>query len=426
MINHYISRSSGTSSKNITGAYWGTDEKYAKTIINVDFTNAKGSVIGWFNGHIHKDTISTDLFDKLPMFSITTAGGDLRDEYLTNGTLTRVKGTPTETAIDLVTITSDYIYFTRIGSGYDRKYNRLTKEVTIDYDSAYKPPTEESPKPPEPPVEEEPSNLFDINGDGYVAWDGSKMYTNWIPYRQCTTVGDGTSTIYHFKGGTPYKFRFRYGTSETMTSLAYCTNANSKPLITSDYDSDVKLLQHDWIDGNSQKYIQFEFREDCASNLIIQADKPIGDNSELTQGENLAIPNPTNTTDTSIWVNGYRFSSSKLVVQEGTSVSNKIQIKKGDTIKISGVTLRESQDRLCVNISIGDIGEKVDTLGYFNNGVIIGGSKLMSYKGYEDGVYTFFVDGDHTGTINSFRFAMPTPTNFSKVKVIREEVNSVK
>ena len=196
MINHYIGRSSGTSSKNITGTYWGTDEKYAKTIINVDFTNAKGSVLGWFNGHIHKDTIRTDSFDKLPMFSITTAGGDLRDEYLTNGTLTRVKGTPTETAIDLVTVTSDYIYFTRIGSGYDRKYNRLTKEVTIDYDSAY----------------------------------------------------------------------------------------------------------------------------------IPEIDEPEIDEPEGTT--NLAIPNATNTTDTSIWVNGYRFSSSGLSAQEGTSVSNKIQIKK--------------------------------------------------------------------------------------------------
>ena len=68
------------------------------------------------------------------MFSITTAGGDLRDTHYIDGTLTRVKGTPAETAIDLVTVTSDYIYFTRIGSGYDRKYNRLTKEVTIDYD----------------------------------------------------------------------------------------------------------------------------------------------------------------------------------------------------------------------------------------------------------------------------------------------------
>ena len=57
--------------------------------------------------------------------------------------MTRVKGTPTETAMDLVTVTSDYIYLTRIGCGYDRKYNRTTKEITIDYDSNYIPPVEE-------------------------------------------------------------------------------------------------------------------------------------------------------------------------------------------------------------------------------------------------------------------------------------------
>ena len=101
------------------------------------------------------------------------------------------------------------------------------------------------------------------------------MYTNWIPYRQCTTVGDGTSTIYHIKGGTPYKFRFRYGLGDGMSGLIYCTNANSLANVTSDYSEDVVLLQHDWYDDSSQKYIQFEFREDCASSLIIQADEEI-------------------------------------------------------------------------------------------------------------------------------------------------------
>ena len=138
-------------------------------------------------------------------------------------------------------------------------------------------------------------------------------------------------------------------------------------------------------------------------------------NSEVDT-TNLAIPNATNTTDTSMWVNNYRFSSSGLAAQAGTSVSNKIQIKKGDTIKISGVTLRENTDRLYVNIIEGD-GEEGQAIGYFNSSVLSGGSKIMSYKGYEDGVYTFFVENEYTGTINYFRFAMPTPTDFSKVKV---------
>jgi len=116
-------------------------------------------------------------------------------------------------------------------------------------------------------------------------------------------------------------------------------------------------------------------------------------------------------------VNGYRFSSGSLVAEAGTSVSNKIPIKKGDIIKISGVTLRENQDRLCVNINRADNGQEAGAVGYFNSGVLVGSTKLMSYKGYEDGVYTFFVEGEYTGTINSFRFSMPTPSDFSKVKI---------
>ena len=280
MIASYKNRNNYEGSVNITGQYWGTNEKYSKVSVNKDFSNAKGDLVGYFHGHIHKDTISVDGY--YPVVSITTAGGDLRDDYLVNGTLTRVQGTPTETAIDLVTVTSDYVYLTRIGSGYDRKYNRLTKEITIDYDSAYIPPTEDEENGGDTNDELKPSNLFDINGNGYVAWDGSKMYTNWIPYTTAE-AGSKLSTVYHIKGGTTYKFQFKYpGGSET--SLIYCTNANSLPNVTSDYSDEVKLFQHDFSDGNVTGFmIRFEIRANCAENLIIQADKPIGDDG-LTQG----------------------------------------------------------------------------------------------------------------------------------------------
>lgn len=142
MINHYIARTSGNASTTINQAFWGTAAEYAQIQVSFDFANAKGSILGWFDGHIHSDSIKTDLFDNIPIFTITTAGGDVRDTYYSDGTLTRTPGTATETALDLVTVTSDYIYFTRIGSGYDRKYNRLTKEVIIDNDSVVTPPEE--------------------------------------------------------------------------------------------------------------------------------------------------------------------------------------------------------------------------------------------------------------------------------------------
>ena len=327
MIASYKNRNSYEGTVNITGQYWGTDEKYSKVSVNKDFANAKGDLVGYFHGHIHKDTISVDGY--YPVISITTGGGDLRDDYLVNGTLTRVKGTPTETAIDLVTVTSDYIYLTRIGSGYDRKYNRLTKEITIDYDSAYIPPTEDEENGGDTNDELKPSNLFDINGDGYVAWDGSKMYTNWIPYTTATT-GSKLSTVYHIKGGTPYKFQFKYA-SGSETSLIYCTNANSLANVTSDYSDEVKLFQHDFTDGNGTGFmIRFEIRTDCTENLIIQADKPIGDDG-LTQGE---------ITSEVTWIADKRISSSSGGYSDltGCYASSDIPCKNGDVIRIYGAS----------------------------------------------------------------------------------------
>lgn len=132
------------------------------------------------------------------------------------------------------------------------------------------------------------------------------------------------------------------------------------------------------------------------------------------------MPNATNTTDTSIWVNDYRFSSSGLAVQAGTSVSNIIPIKKGDTIKISGVTLRENTDRLCINITTQTTGERANCLGYFNAGIVVGGVSVCEYKGDKSGSYTFYIPNTYSGEINYLRFAMETPSDFSKVKVTIE------
>lgn len=139
ILNAYKNRVSYVGNTVITGDYWGTDEKYTKVEVDVDFTSTKGDLIGYFHGHTHIDRIQAD--GEFPVIGITTAGGDQRDSYLVNKVLTRTKGTATETSIDLVSVTTDYIYFTRIGCGYDRKYNRITKEITIDYDSAYNPST---------------------------------------------------------------------------------------------------------------------------------------------------------------------------------------------------------------------------------------------------------------------------------------------
>ena len=396
----------------VTGEYWGTNEKYSKVTVNKDFTNAKGDLVGYFHGHIHRDTITVD--GAYPIISITTAGGDLRDEYLTNGTLTRVYGTPTETAIDLVTVTSDYIYFTRIGSGYDRKYNRLTKEVTIDYGSAIIPPEKDSLVKPQG-SELYLNQQYSQSGGGLI--DRTGYYSIIIPIEANTKYMLSLSNIANLNSNstTLYTLDSNKSNATTVNGSKYVYTMSGVTFTNAEKTSATVEFTSD----SMSSYVVFvtflggTVSEDNLKGIIVDLEEKV----ELEN--NLAIPNATNTTDTSIWVNGYRFSSSGLAVQEGTSVSNKIQIKKGDTIKISGVTLRESQDRLCVGF-INSAGEDTYAVGYFNVGVIIGGTKLMSYKGYADGVYTFFVENGYTGTINYFRFAMPTPTNFSKVKVIRE------
>lgn len=61
---------------------------------------------------------------------------------------------------------------------------------------------------------------------------------------------------------------------------------------------------------------------------------------------NLADPNESNTTDTSIWINNYRIASSALVANSGTFVSNKIYCSKGDVIRIKGISPIENADRI--------------------------------------------------------------------------------
>ena len=410
MIASYRRRLDYTASVDVSGTYWASGTEYSTSSVTKNFANAKGDFIGYFNGHIHQDTMS--MVGVIPMISITTAGGDVRDKYYTDGTLTRTKGTATETAIDIVTITSNYIYCSRIGSGYDRKFNRLTNEVTIDYDSAYIPPEEPQESLTQGEITSEvtwkentrlssgggyaeqsgvmstseilvkkgdiiriygmpqfkyystvqscnengavlsnldvafdnastgitgnttantdvtvsldgnkvlsitilndkvyyirvsnhvgdnmptnirisrnaeliidypedttPINYFDTAGEGYVAWDGSKMYTNFIPYR-CAEAGSGQSPVYHIAQGSVYKFRIIYPDKTTTTNLIYVNNANQIGYTMAEYNNEVRLVQHDFSDGYGQGewYIQFECREDCASTLTIQIDQEI-------------------------------------------------------------------------------------------------------------------------------------------------------
>ncbi len=108
-------------SAELENEYWGDgiSEYGTSTATEKDFSDAKGRIVAYFHGHLHRDNIDSTGFETCPCIAITTAGGDVRDEtvYL------RTPGTDTETAIDVVTVDrkDGKIYMTRLGVGEDRE-----------------------------------------------------------------------------------------------------------------------------------------------------------------------------------------------------------------------------------------------------------------------------------------------------------------
>lgn len=140
--------------------------------------------------------------------------------------------------------------------------------------------------------------------------------------------------------------------------------------------------------------------------------------------KNWAEPLPNNTTDTTKWVNGYRFSSGGISAQAGTTLSNEIPVTFGDVIRIKGVTLRNSADRWQVVLVNRDDGVHFPGWAYYNANLVTGAITYLTYNGYENGVYTYTITSETWGhTPKSFRFAMPTPSNANDVIItINQEI----
>lgn len=157
------------------------------------------------------------------------------------------------------------------------------------------------------------------------------------------------------------------------------------------------------------------------------ADIIITVNEQIVSGansKNLAEPLPNNTTDTTKWVNGYRFGSAGITAQNAgvpSTLSNEIPIKFGDVIRVKGVTLREGSDRWQFTMKHVDT-EVVQHYQYFNNSMTAGVIEYLAYEGVENGVYTYRVTSNTKGhTPISFRIAFPTPTNASDVIITINE-----
>lgn len=130
---------------------------------------------------------------------------------------------------------------------------------------------------------------------------------------------------------------------------------------------------------------------------------------------NLAEPLPDNKTDTTKWVNGYRYSSSGISAQSGTTISNHIPCKVGDVIRIKGVTLRENTDRL--GLYYTHEGAATEGKAYWN-----ATHQLFSCELVDD-VYVLTIKQHEDYVFSSIRFAMPTPTDANAVIItVNEEI----
>lgn len=354
MLVYYRNRDSYTASIDVSGTYWASGTEYSTSTVTKDFTNAKGDFMGYFNGHIHNDTIS--MVNIIPMFSITCAGGDVRDAYYTDGTLTREKGTATETAIDVVTVTSDFVYFTRIGSGYDRKFNRATNEVTIDYDSAFIPEEEQPEIDSNEPIEGFSTDLLEIcdiklnqrwsqSSNGYVNLNGILAFS--VPFadingRTIKMIGfeksdNGYSTWYAYNSSGTAMGRIADTSVGTIWSSSYLVdNGNGIYDITVDkeifisFNTGTALTEiPDTI--YISMYVDSLAIESTDGLRMLVSDINIKEEQVLTQGE---------ITSEVTWQTDKRLSSSSGVYSDltGAYASSDIPCINGDIIRLYNVS----------------------------------------------------------------------------------------
>ena len=117
IINAYCDR--GTYS----GSYTGSTDNTQNSRISVDFTNAKGDIIGVFAGHVHGDDADTTTLRR-PIITILAAGAPINDHLGYTAPPRYPWGTDQETSFDIVTINKSTrtIYCTRVGAGNDRSF----------------------------------------------------------------------------------------------------------------------------------------------------------------------------------------------------------------------------------------------------------------------------------------------------------------
>jgi hypothetical protein len=98
-----------------TGSYAGV-YGYDAVAVDVDFSDAKGELVGYFHGHNHVDSVNTD--QSFPIIGTRCDGQQENDAALK---AQREEGKVSEQSFDVFTVTPGKIYATKIGAGENRE-----------------------------------------------------------------------------------------------------------------------------------------------------------------------------------------------------------------------------------------------------------------------------------------------------------------
>ena len=137
---------------------------------------------------------------------------------------------------------------------------------------------------------------------------------------------------------------------------------------------------------------------------------------------NLANPYSTE------WKNESRLSSSVtggVIAFSGTTVTNSIDIKPNNIIRLSGADFIENNNGNRIGVYVTTAaGANSFSQATFPNDLVLGGVTVISYEGFENGIYSFKVHNDYIeagGEIHAIRFSFQTPENANKVIITIDE-----
>lgn len=103
------------------GEYPGrTENGFDKVAVDVDFSKSRGTLVGYFSGHVHTDTMA--YVENIPV--LTTACVAYHNRKFPDRTEAEVLGTLDECSLDVFTVDPERrtVYATRIGYGEDRTF----------------------------------------------------------------------------------------------------------------------------------------------------------------------------------------------------------------------------------------------------------------------------------------------------------------